>query len=75
MNIAWHLALRGSGDNSEKFGGSEMNGAPFAGEESLWSCKNEGERKGVREGCGGAGGQDKGCRIQITEKLSPTTQT
>ena len=73
MNIAWHLALRGSGENSEKFGGSEVNGAPFASEESFWSCKNEGERKGVGEGCGGGlGGQDKVCRIQISREALPS---
>lgn len=39
-----------------------MTRAPLAGEELLWSCKDEGESR--RRGKWWGGVQDNGCRIQ-----------
>lgn len=46
-----------------------MNGAPFASEEHLWSCKNEGKRSG--EGGDGGWWVGYGCRIQNIREVLP----
>lgn len=53
-----------------------MNRAPFASEEHLWSCKNEGKRSVCWVGGEMVdGGQDMVAGSKTAEKLSPITQT